>query len=112
MHRREGSLRRSLGFLGRLRLVAGRGWGEVGDGGAPSALVRRFLVVAHQPVFGQNLADVAPQRPGAFPVDDADARESLLVTGTEIFGDQVAHVRWIEDVEIKDAVDWVFFHRL
>ena len=40
--------------LEALRLVAGGGWVKVGDGGAPSALIRRFFVVAHQRMLGED----------------------------------------------------------
>ena len=53
---------------------------------------------------------MAAQRAGALAVDDADAGDVLFMTGSQVFGDQVAHVRWIKDVQVQDAVDGVVFH--
>ena len=98
--RRTEVVRSSVVFGGR----------QVGDGGAPSACVRRLVVGRNERVVVQDAAHLPAERAGALAVNDAHLRKALFVTGPQVFGHEAAHVRRIEDVQVQLAVDGIFLH--
>ena len=80
------------------------------NGCSPSASVGRFVVVANERMIVQDGAHVTPEGAGSLAVYNSDLRQSLLVAGAQIFGDQVPHVGRIKDVKIELTVNRIFLH--